>query len=102
MVEGLVRLQFVPDRAERRLLVVRILLAGFLAVRRGFLAECARSHDLGQPDAVPFGFVLGIPLLASFLARVLGENVEAADRLFWGRISRCGIALRHGRLLSVL
>ena len=62
VVEGLVRLQLVTDRAELRLLFVRILLAGFLAVRGGFLAEAAGGDDLGQPDAVALGFVLGVAL----------------------------------------
>jgi hypothetical protein len=83
MVEGLVRLELVSHRAELRLLFMRILLAGFLAVRRGLLAESTGGHDLGQPDAVALGLVLGKPFLAPLLARVLGKDIEAAGTLLF-------------------
>jgi hypothetical protein len=96
VVEGFIRLQLVPDRAELGLLFVRILRAGLLAVRGGFLAEATGGDDLGQPDTVALGLVRGISLLATFLARVPGEDVEAADGLFgdasgdeesaWGKV----------------
>jgi hypothetical protein len=102
VVEGLVRLQLVTDRTELRLRFVRIFRARFRAVRGGFLTEAAGGDDLGQPDAVALGGVLGNALLAPFLARVLGKDVEAADGLVGGRIVRRGIGVRYGGLLSLL